>query len=72
MMRQSIGILFLDFLVIPACCMGPFLDFTFKNVFTSSPYGFCLKLTAVVSLFIPHADGALVLKSTITKLPMQA
>ena len=45
--------------------MGPFLDFTLGNIFTSSPYGFCLKLTmliVVVSTFIPHADSVLVLK----------
>ena len=29
------------------------------NVFTSSPYGFCLKL--IVLLIVPHADGVLVL-----------
>ena len=45
--------------------MGPFLDFTLGYVFTSSPYGFCLKFTmliVVVSIFNPHAAGVLVLK----------
>ena len=42
-----------------------------KCFYVYSPYGFCLKVTVliiVVSLFTPHADGVLVLKSAISYL----